>query len=425
MWDRLRKLREQRNKISADMQALNTLAETEERGFTSDEHERWAKMTADVNDLREQEERVQQMIDAGSGLDEIVNALPNESRSGSDEPENRGGEQPSAADQYASAFGALIRSSEPGLTGLTAEQRSLIQRSMVHDQELRAQGVATGGAGAFTVAEGFGDRMIDTMLAFGGIMGGGATIIDTENGAPLPFAANNDTGNAGALLAENTQDSEQDLTFTQRQLDAYMYTSNVVRVSLQLMQDSFFDMEGYLSGKLGERIGRAVAPHFATGTGSGQPNGLMTAAGTGHDAAAAAALTFDDVLELEHSVDPAYRALGASFVFNDNTLKALQGTNDSEGRPLWLPRVGDSVPETIYGYPYVIDQGLADIGASAASMGFGRLSEYYIRRVQPITLLRLVERYADFLQVGFLAFARFDGELMDTSAFKKLVHPAS
>lgn len=417
----LKEILAEQNKLGSDMRALHEAAEKEERGFNSDEKEKWAKMTARMNELREEETRAREIEENERRFNTPANSLPSENRDGNDGSDADDGDDDrnAAIDLEQRAFSALLRSTEPGRQGLPEQYRSALSQ-----MEQRAQSVGTASAGGYLVPEGFGGRLIETMKAFGGVINE-ATIIDTASGNDLPFPTDDDTTNIGAIVAENVQHAEQDLTFGQKTLGAYLYSSKIVRVSFQLMQDSFFDMDAYLARKLGQRIGRASAAHFATGTGSGQPEGIAVGSGTGVTAAAVAAITFADLVGLEHSVDPAYRQMGAKFVFNDATLKALQETADSEGRPLWLPRVGDAVPATIYGYEYVIDQGIADIGASAVSAVFGYLPEYYVRMVTGVQLLRLVERYADYAQVGFLAFQRMDGAVMDSSAIKKLTHPAS
>ncbi|UXN65826.1 phage major capsid protein [Phyllobacterium sp. A18/5-2] len=169
-----------------------------------------------------------------------------------------------------------------------------------------------------------------------------------------------------------------------------------------------------------------VNRHLTVGTGSAQPNGIVTAAGA-TAAAAAAAIAFDDLIELEHSIDPAYRAAQSiRWMFNDNTLKLLRKIKDAEGRYIWQPAdVRGGAPASLLNYSYMINQHVANVGASAKSVVFGDFSKYAVRRVKELTTKRLVERYADFHQVGFIGFARFDGELLDAAAVKVLAHPAS
>ena len=141
-------------------------------------------------------------------------------------------------------------------------------------------------------------------------------------------------------------------------------------------------------------------------------------------AAGATAITYQDFLDLEHTVDPAYRLGGVGrFLFNDQTLKSVKSLTDSEGRPLWLPSIADAAPATILGLGYTIDQGMPDIATTASSVVFGDLSAYMIRDVKALEMLRLSERYADYHQVAFLGFLRTDAALLDAGAVAKLTHP--
>ena len=179
-----------------------------------------------------------------------------------------------------------------------------------------------------------------------------------------------------------------------------------------------------MGGLLGKRLGRIQATHFATGTGTSQPAGILGAAGSteGAEAVATAAITFKDLNALIHSIDPAYRLNGmGAFVFNDSTLAALEDLDDADGRPIWRPSLAEGAPATIAGYRYVIDQGYGSIATGVKVATFGDHSAYMIRRVNGVTMMRLAERYAEFMQVALLGFNRADGALLDTSAVKHLV----
>ena len=205
-------------------------------------------------------------------------------------------------------------------------------------------------------------------------------------------------------------------------LGAYKYTSKIIRVSVELLQDSAFNMEQYIGGKFGERLGRATAAHYATGTGTGQPNGLMTAATAGVTAASATAITYLEMLDLKHSVDPAYR-VSPMWLFNDSTLKALKQLVDLDGRPLWSPAIAADAPATFDGDPYQIDQGIDSIATGNRTVAYGDMSKYLIRDVLGMQMVTLRERYADFHQAGFIAFMRTDADLLDagTNPIKYLV----
>jgi len=208
--------------------------------------------------------------------------------------------------------------------------------------------------------------------------------------------------------------NQQDVAFGQLVLGAFKYSSKMVLVSVELMQDNSINLANFLGEALGTRIGRITNNHFTTGAGTTLPKGIVTAATSGKVGLTGetTSLIFDDLVDLEHSVDPAYRQNGR-FMFHDKTLAALKKIKDSQQRPLFLPGLSVNAPDTILGYPYTVNQDMPQMAANAKSVVFGDLSKYIIRDVLGITLLRLDERYAEFHQVAFLAFARFDGNLLD------------
>ena len=266
------------------------------------------------------------------------------------------------------------------------------------------------------------------MLTFGGMRQARTTVLRTASGEPLPMPTANDVDNEGMIISENPTEKvpEQDIAFGQETLGAYMYSSKSIRVSYQLLQDSAFDLPSYIAQKLGERIGRITNRHFTVGTGSGQPRGVVTMAPVGVTAASGTAITDLELVDLVHSIDPAYRGQ-AEFMFNDQTLRELKKLRDAEGRPLWLPGIAVREPDTILGYRYVINTHMPVMEPGAMSVLFGDFGKYYIRDVMDITLVRLDEVYAEYGQVAFLAFSRHDGALLDagTNPIKALQHPAS
>ena len=314
-----------------------------------------------------------------------------------------------------------------GVNTLTTEERHELANLRADlTAEQRAQSAGANTEGGFTIPEGFADEIVQAMRAYGPMLNPGVTReIVTASGNSLPFPTMDDTANKGALLGENTQATEQDVAFGQKQIEAYTYTSRIVRVSLQLLQDSAFEMNGLLRDVFGERVGRIANEHLTVGTGSGQPEGILTGSGAGPTAAAAAAIDLDDVIDLEHSVDPAYRNLpSTAFMFHDDILKALRKLKDGNQNYIWQPAdVRAGAGPTLLGYGYVVNQDMPNtVATGEKTMLFGAMEKYLVRRVRDFQLLRLAERYADYLQAGFIGFARMDGKLLDTKAIKHLVH---
>lgn len=306
----------------------------------------------------------------------------------------------------ARAFKNYLRN---GMGGLNAEDREIALKRFQN-----AQSVGTGSGGGYTVPSGFYDELQDAMKAYGGMLET-AFVFDTSTGNPLPIPTDNDTTNTGAILTENTQVGTQDVTFGSVSLGAYTYTSKLVLVSNQLLQDSAFNLDSFLAGKLGVRIARAINNHFTVGTGSGQPNGVVTAATAGPVGATGqtTSVIFDNLIDLEHSIDPAYRK-NARFMLADSSLQVIKKLKDGYGRYLWDPGLTvANEPARINGYEYTINQDMPVMAANAKSIMFGDFSKYFIRRIAGTQVLRLTERYADYNQTGFVAFQRWDGNLVD------------
>lgn len=320
-----------------------------------------------------------------------------------------------------------------GREGLDADEKRLLASKpgfSLSEAEQRALGTTTGGAGGFTVPTLFWNRVAETMLAYSQMMNY-VNRITTDTGADIPWMSNDDTTNKGAILGENTQITQQDITFGARSLGAYLYTSKLVLVSYQLLQDAAIDIESFLARKLATRLARIHNQHFTTGTGSGQPDGIVTGATTGKTAAGSSAITLNEIIDLMHSVDPAYRGNpNVGFMLNDAVIQYVRKIRDDFGgsglgRPIWEPSVQVGLPSTILGVPYYVNQDMANsVATGNTTMLFGDFySGYVVRQVKGMNLVRLDERYADNLQVGFFAYDRMDGTKDDTAAYKALVQP--
>lgn len=314
-----------------------------------------------------------------------------------------------------------------GLGGLRGEQR---QAFMAYQDalpaDIRALTTQTDATGGYIIPEGFAGQIEQALLAYGGVREA-AQVITTASGNDLPWPTVNDSGNSGEILTENTQVSEQDTTFGVVTFNAYTYSSKAVRVPNQLLQDSAFDLNQWLAAALATRIGRITNTHFTTGTGTSQPRGVVVASTAGVTATQNNAIADTELVDLQHSVGRAYRNNPASrWMFADSSLKAFRKLKDSDGRFIWSPGLGVDVGPTLLGKPYTINDDMDDIAGAAKPVLFGDFSKYIIRDVQAVVMMRLVERYADYNQVGFMSFHRSDGDLVDagTNPVKHIVMPS-
>lgn len=294
----------------------------------------------------------------------------------------------------------------------------------------------TGNLGGYTIPTGFLPELIVSLKQYSAVIEA-CRVLRTDTGNTMYIPTYDDTSTSANLISEGSSITVQDVTFAQKQLDAYKL-STLTKASEEIMQDSAFDLEAEMRRIFSIRFGRAMNNYLTTGTGSSQPNGVVTAAGTGVTAGASA-ITSNDILGLIHSVDPAYRykptisgfqnniatmSGNVGLMFNDSTLLAIKklANGSSDARPLWIPSMRDGEPDTIHGYPYWINPDMASIATTNVSVLFGDFSYYVARISRDVSFRRLDERYADTAQVGFVGLMRFDGELLNTAAVKKLTH---
>ena len=311
------------------------------------------------------------------------------------------------------AFNSWLRQ---GMNNLTNEQRTMIQK-----RGTSTLIAGTNSLGGFTVPTDLANRIIESMKAYGGMLSV-ADILITDGGNPLNFPTNDDTSAKAVLVSEGGSATVQDTTFAQKTLNAFMYR-DLVKLSYELIQDSAFDIEAYIVRLMGTRFGRAANESLTTGTGSSQPNGVVTASTLGKTAASATAFTFAEVLDLVHSVDPEYRRNGR-FMMHDSVLAYIKklSIGASDARPLWQPSFIVGEPATIDGFQYVINQDMdSTINTASKIILFGDFRQYLVRQVRTLQISRNESLYMATGEIGYFGFARWDGELLNTAAVKHLI----
>ena len=403
-------LREQRASLFEKMKEVSDRASAENRLLSAEEVATYDRIDAEYTQVEDE-------IDRREAAQAREKNMVRRDPSGTLED---GGQVVGDGEAYNRVFTNFLRR---GMADLSPEDKAVMSGKA--SQILNAAGIGTGAAGGFTVSPEFRDKLIETQKWYGPMLQE-AEVIHTETGAQLPWPTSDDTANVGAILAENTQVTEQDGTFGTANIDAYMYTSKMVRVSYQLMQDSAFDLGAWLPRKLGTRLGRILNQHFTTGTGTNQPDGIVTSATVGATStgsfAATGGVSFDNLIDLIEALDPAYGGgEGLKFMGHQSVRKAIRKLKDGQGRYLWEPSVKEGVPNQVQGYPFILNNDMPTLAASSKSLLFGNIRDaYLIRIVRDMQTMRLQERYADFLQVGFLAFERADGTLQDANAVRVL-----
>lgn len=455
-----RELREKRQELYVgQMKPLADKMSDPAQTVTAEEEQRWKDMNADydkqTSEIEAEEasetaaaERAQKAAERAAELEKI-NGRQDPRR---EPPRQNPGERQNQglnAEQGALALQAwmLTRSGEPieerhaaaaQACGVNLSSQALRinlpQWDGIHTGNERLAQIREGRAsmsagdaalGGSWIPEGFVNNLERSMLAFGGIMKV-AEIMTTATGESLPWPTTNDTSNSGEIIGENTTVAEQEVATGAVVFGSHIFSSKEIRVSNKLLRDSAFNMASVVGSMAGERIGRRGATAFCTGTGSSQPTGLAVSSGLGKTAASATAITFDELLDLQYSVDPAYRdpSLGAGWVMHNNIALVIRKLKNGTGDYIWVPSAQVGQPDLLLGDPVTIDQAMqSSVATGTKTVLYGALRKYKIRMVGSIVLRVLVERRALENQTSFVAFQEMDGALLDagTDPVKHLI----
>jgi HK97 family phage major capsid protein len=250
-----------------------------------------------------------------------------------------------------------------------------------------------------------------------------ATIIQTSSGdRKIPVVA---TKGEASWVDEEGQIPESDDSFGQISIAAYK-VATMIKVSDELLNDSVFNMEAYISNEFSRRIGAKEEEAFLVGDGKGKPTGIFNSAGGASEGVttATANITFDDVMDLFYSVKSPYRKK-STFVMNDSTVKALRKLKDNNGTYIWQPSVQAGQPDTVLNRPVVTSAYAPVIAAGGKVIAFGDFKYYWIADRQGRSFKRLNELFAATGQVGFLGSQRVDGKLILPEAVKVLAMKAA
>ncbi|MFV0408272.1 MAG: phage major capsid protein, partial [Paracoccus sp. (in: a-proteobacteria)] len=324
----------------------------------------------------------------------------------------------------AMVFDAYVRGGEAAVNRLPDNVLSEYGR-----QVQNAQSTGVDSEGGYLVPTTFSGVLLEAMAEYGGVRSV-ATVQQTASGENIQWPTVDETAVMGEWLAENAMASDGDVTFGTTSIAAHLASSRVVAIPFALLQDSgISNLEGMLNGLLAARLARLTNAAYTIGDGVGKPTGIVLGAGLGHTTAAGLvdSFTYDDFIDLEHSVDPIYRRDG-SWMFHDTALKVAKKMKDGEGRPIWVPGISSEAPAEILNYRYTVNQDMAQPAAGADSILFGDMSKYLIRDVMDLTLFRFTDSaYTKRGQVGFLAMLRTDGKVIaaNSAAIKKLRHAAA
>ena len=394
----MKKILELREKRAKAWEAAKAFLDSKRGGdglLSAEDTAAYEKMEQEVVDLGKEIERLERQAAIDAELNKPVSEpITNKPNNNPDGEEKKG----RATDKYKKTFWNAMR------------------RKNFYDVENALQ-VGTDSEGGYLVPDEFEHTLVEALEEenfFRGI----ATVIQTSSGdRKIPVVA---TKGTASWIDEEGAYPESDDSFGQVSIGAYK-VATMLKVSDELLNDSVFDLEAYISKEFGRRIGAKEEEAFFTGDGKGKPTGIFNAAGGASDGVttAAANITFDDVMDLFYAVKSPYRKK-AVWVLNDTTVKALRKLKDNNGNYIWQPSVQAGQPDMILNRPYHTSAYVPEVAAGAKVMAFGDFSYYWIADRQGRSFKRLNELFAANGQVGFLASQRVDGKLILSEAVKTM-----
>lgn len=364
--------------------------ENENGILSADDSATYGRMEQEIEDLTAAIDR-QQRADA---REQELNKAMNQPLTGrpSQKVEEKTGR---ASNAYKEDFGAHLRG-----------------KRLVHN--VLSEGVQADGG--YLVPEEF-ERQIVTGLDEANVVRSLAKVITTSAERKIPVAA---THSAAQWTAENGAYTESDPTFDQKTIDAFKLT-DLVKVSIELLQDSAFDLEGYIAGEFARAFGIAEEEAFCVGNGTNQPTGIFTANGgqLGVTAANQTSITADELISLVYALKSPYRR-NAKFLMNDATIAAIRKLKDGNGVYLWQPSLQAGEPDKLLGYDLYTSPYVPQAAADAYTVAFGDFKNYWIADRSGRTVQRLNELYSTNGQVGFVATERVDGKVILPEGIKLL-----
>lgn len=393
---RILELREKRAKAWEATKAFLDTKRGNDGLLSAEDTATYEKMEKDVVDLGKEIERLERQAAIDAELNKPTSTpLTNKPNGNPDGEEKKG----RASDQYRKTFWNAMK------------------RKNFYDVNNALQ-IGTDSEGGYLVPDEFERTLVEALVEesfFRTI----AMVINTSSGdRKIPVVASK--GEA-SWIDEEGAFPESDDAFGQVSISAYK-VATMLKVSDELLNDSAFNLEAYISKEFGRRIGAKEEEAFFVGDGTGKPTGIFNASGGAAEGTttSTANITFDDVMDLFYSVKSPYRKK-AAWVLNDTTVKALRKLKDNNGNYIWQPSVQAGQPDMVLNRPYHTSSYVPEVAAGAKVMAFGDFSYYWIADRQGRSFKRLNELFAANGQVGFLASQRVDGKLILSEAVKTMM----
>lgn len=313
------------------------------------------------------------------------------------------------------------RSLEVNVRG-AARERELLRQGASAD-EIRALAWDTGSV-ASAVPSTLARTLYQYMEMSNGVYRMPTRKVPTSSGETLWFPKLGAHSIATQVSGQGTTLAGTDATFARMTLDAFKY-GELVKVANEVLTDSGIDIASFLGEDMGRALGRITATPLAVGSGSGAPNGYMTAhSGSGTIATGGSLITptVEKLIDLQYSIADAYRSdPSACWLMHDSTAGTLRKLRDGAGGTvgafLWQPSLTQGVingqPDTFLGKPVYTDSNVASQASNAKTVAFGMAASYYIRTVGNPVVESASEPGFATDETWFRAKWRIDGDSID------------
>ncbi len=396
-------MREKRNKLIHDMRQLLEGADREGRAMTAEEITKYDALEAEATQIGQTLERMERLEASGARAIPAAAAAATALAVAGARANGR------ASNEYRSAFMAYLIGNEAGDV-LRREGRVMVE--------------GTAASGGYGVPEAWEPNIIKVANDFS-VM---STLATVRPGAAqkinVPvisaFGAGGWTAEAGTDGTGGDYNASDD-TMTEVEITAYKGT-RLMKVSEELLSDAIFPVDAHVQESIGRALGTLKEAAFVNGNGTGKPTGVVVGSGLGVTAASATAITWDEVMDLYHSVAAPYRVgPKVGFMCKDSTVKILRKLKGGDGQYIWQPGTALGKPDTILGKPLYTSEDMPAATTGLKSMLFGDFS-YYLAYERPgIAVQRLNELYSAGGMVGFRAAFRVGGKLTLSAAVKHLI----
>ena len=404
----LKELREKRNEASR--QANSLVSNKGSQTWTTEEKTNFDNLADEIGRLDAQIDAAQNILDEGAEANfRDARRLT---------PEQRLETQKNQAHQALDIF-MRVRDN-----AMTNDQAELIRNTM---------STSTGSEGGYTVPSLISGNLIETLKDYNGIRRVASRQV-TGNGQQISWPTTDGTNEEGEVVDQNASASDQDITFGTVAMNVCKYSTKVVTVPIELLQDSEVDIVGLIYGRFRDRIGRVqnrLMTRDGDGTG-GRPYALINRASTGVVGAAGTAtgIGYDNLIDLQESIDEAYAANQMSWMFSQSVRKLVRKLKDTSGRPIWIPSYDASIQsvksDMLLDAPIQINNHMPVPAANAKSISYGDHSKYMVRDVMGLTIFKFEDSaYIKKGHVGFLGWVRGGANLLDTNATQTWQHRAS